>query len=105
MTKQERLKIYKQMLRDYRWALFWQIITLGMGSFLLAECQGFCRYIEYKWLDGNNLFNEPKISKYIELYSLKPLKPHNVYWFHPYKLLPRIKLIKQSIKLCENGEK
>ena len=84
------LEIYKEALGDYRWSLFLPKRVFNTQS-------GFCYYFmrsqrkEFRWEDCPTLF------------KLKPNKTYDAsHWFKPGKILPRIKLLKKAIKLCQN---
>lgn len=94
MNKQERLRIYKKALSDYRKAYHFGWLFLDKKS---VTSRGFCYYF------GVLIFNE-----LLELQSLDPeAGPLNVegdwlnYWFMPGDRLPRIELLKKAIKLAK----
>lgn len=90
MTKIERLKIYKKMLRDYRISNIPIIGKYFREKFYTYS--GFCVYI-YKNINSNW-----SIKAFIELYKLKPRYMYDtVYWFKEGDLKPRIELLKKAI--------
>ena len=100
MTIQEELEIYQRMLKAFR-KQYWRPFKYKFYGF-----SGFCSYISTKmWRQ----FDWPKYCTGIEnlsiLYSLKPTDLYEMhpggYWFKPYKMSPRIKLLKKAIKICK----
>lgn len=104
MTIQEELEIYQRMLKAFRrqyWK-FWIVKT----NYKKRKYSGFCTYININiW----RKFDWPRYCNSIEdlciLNSLKPIELYDVfpkgYWFVPYKMSPRIKLLKKAIKICK----
>jgi hypothetical protein len=98
-TKQERLEIYKKALHDYRISLIFSFKKIKLHT-----NKGFCAYFYY-----NNYMNTPNNLEitFPEIYKCCPCNftyPwHNVpyYWFKKGKIIPRIKVLKATIKLTK----
>jgi len=89
MTIQEELEIYQRMLKSFR-KQYWNIFKIEYLKF-----PGFCYYLSTKL----ELWNCNKLTI---LSSLKPIRTHSYsFWFKPYKMSPRIKLLKKAIKICK----
>ena len=104
MTIQEELEIYQRMLKAFR-RQYW-VFWIKKNNYKKYVYAGFCSYINTKmWRQ----FCWPKHYTGIEdlsiLYSLKPTNLYewgpNGYWFIPFKMSPRIKLLKKAIKICK----
>ena len=92
IDKYKRLYIYRAALQEYESRNHWWLINKWKPL-----SHGFCAYFRKKFsIDLHQL---------TELYSLKPehLYPYDdgMYWFKKGRLKPRIELLKQAIKLCE----
>jgi hypothetical protein len=90
MTKIERLKIYKKMLRDYR------LSNIPIfGKYFKDKYHtdfGFCVYF------FNLFYLDYILADFIEINKLKPKETYNYqYWFKPGSLSPRIELLKKAI--------
>lgn len=87
-TKEKRLKFYRMMLRDYSWNLF---IPPKFRHHRFHA--GMCHYIT----STANFW----IYSFPELIKQKPNITYSAFWFFPGKVYPRIKCIKNAIKLCK----
>lgn len=88
MTKQERLIIYKQALKDYKRANSWYRFLFNLPIY-----DGFCWY----FIDKHKIYM-------IDLPELLKQNPNNFYsawWFPKGELEPRIKCLEEAIKLAE----
>ena len=92
-TKSERLIVYKHALFHYRVSRFVPIIKWYLN------CQvGLCWYFDR----FQNIKHHSMKTDLPELYSVRPdFKNDNEYWFESGLLRPRIKLLKQAIKICK----
>ena len=98
------LQYYEQALKDYKKA-YWKSSFSSKRDEIKLNFEvgsGFCNYFHrnhniymYSWTDFQKQFPI--------LFSRRPYGPYylNSYWFMPGKLRPRIKLLKQAIKLCK----
>lgn len=89
LTKEQRLDIYKQMLR----------LFIKKDNIFYQECRtypitGFCYMLQYR------ISNYVDLSKLTELKKYKPEKLYQGYWFpiDVTKPNPRIKILKKIIK-------
>ncbi|MCK9429603.1 MAG: hypothetical protein M0R17_06325 [Candidatus Omnitrophica bacterium] len=97
--KQERLKIYKKALHDYRISLFFPFKKIKLHT-----NKGLCAYFFY-----NNYMNVPDNLEitFPELYEFRPCNFTYIwlvdidYWFSKGKIIPRIKVLKATIKLTK----
>jgi len=103
MTQEERLKLYKKALRDYKLS---NLFIIGyILKFFLNTRFGFCNYFassHYIYGSFEEKFpelrvQEPETKQYIT-YSGFEL----VYWFKPGDLESRIECLKNAIKQIEN---
>lgn len=83
------LEIYKEALSNYKLSLIFPRKVFN------TQC-GFCYYFRKSQrkelrLDCPTLFKLRPDEKY-----------DNAYWFKPGKIRPRIQLLKEAIKLCQN---
>lgn len=87
MEKEERLKLYKKMLRDYRLSFFFPKRWYKTES---GFCYNLTRY-------------SVSLEDLSELISTKPDKNYNggCMWFKSGKLRPRIKCLKKAIKMIK----
>jgi hypothetical protein len=86
-TKQERLQVYKEALKDY---------TASLKKEKISTSRGFCYYFNS---------NEKSLENFPELMAQEPteifMDVGTEYWFKPGLLEPRIECIKKAIKLCK----
>lgn len=86
---QERLKIYKEILFWYRMS------NIPIISYFIEDTKfGFCHYISQNYIYWSI------IDDFSELYQQKP-KGAIAWWFAQGLIKPRIKCLKEAIKLCE----
>lgn len=90
MNKKERLNLYKQALKDYRFQYWFPFFVIAENYNKLHL--GFCYYFSQLGVDFNIL---------IELQNQMPEKFYS-YWFKKGELAPRIKCLKKAIKLCKH---
>lgn len=84
MTKKQRLNLYKEALKDFE------------SRNKNTDC--FCAYFYLN--HGLNLSRKGFIINLPELYQQKP-ETYQSYWWPEYDYEPRIKALRQAIKLCE----
>lgn len=92
MTAKEELKIYKKALFHYRLTRIFPWLSKKYRTLL-----GFCSYFIQ--------VHKTSLSYLTVLAKLNPNKDvldYTPYWFKEGKKLPRIKLLKQAIKILEN---
>lgn len=87
------LKAYKKALLYYRLSYIFPFLKV-----LLKTDSGFCRYFSKR--------RGQMIALYLVYPTLEELKPRIFfgtpgYWFEEGRVKPRIKLLKQAIKICE----
>ena len=88
MTIKEELEIYQRMLKASR-RQYWRPFKSEYYGFT-----GFCGCLIYET-------ELRRLHELTVLMSLKPIKTYDRgYWFKPYKMSPRIKLLKKAIKIC-----
>ena len=95
MKTEEELEVYKKALKDYRKSLIF-------GRKKFNTKRGFCDYFFYSFSYSilNDLDDLPVLK------TLTPKKRYNplpIYWFEPGRLLPRIKLLKKAIRICQKS--
>ncbi len=104
LTIEERLLLYKKMLRTYVKSFLFQ----WNKEKYFTDC-GFCRLI-YKTTDLDNVKDSFIFELDLpELYNQKPtifavnsLGHPSPYWFDEGKILPRIKCLKKAIKTTKD---
>lgn len=93
MTDSDRLKVYKDALKEYRWARWPWLNRVIRGEDGSRTSAGFCMFFESKDL---LLWELP------ELYSFRPSSDYICgYWFKPGKLTTRIWVLENAIRLTK----
>jgi hypothetical protein len=105
MDRQERLELYKRMLKSYKRARW--IKKLFFGTETDATRAGFCHWLGVKLNRPGMIY---QLEELVHLHTVNQQRKHNVtyeeakdlvvsgFWFKMGELNPRIDMLKQAIK-------